>query len=163
MRTVEYYGQTFEIEDYQDDHRRANQINVMDGIPINPILRPGFDDTPNELRDIAETQDWWGKPYIVTETVDERCQSWPDHVALFGQYNLSLNEEQATYEQRTAKERQAFMASFPEGIKYTVRCLDGGAHDRSTWIGQFPSMTEAIEAAKDRADNLEYLQGVPPF
>lgn len=39
-------------------------------------------------------------------------------------------------------------AQWPEGVRYTVRCLDGGAWDRSTWWGSFGSMAEALQCAE---------------
>jgi hypothetical protein len=43
------------------------------------------------------------------------------------------------------------MAEFPDGIKFTVRCLAGGAHDLSTWIGEFATMAEAVNSAQNQA------------
>lgn len=75
---------------------------------------------------------------------------WAEEVELFKQYNLQINETQAKYEQRQIISKQSFMATFPTGTKYTVRCLDGGVHDRSTWIGEYASLEQAVEAAKSR-------------
>ena len=154
MRTIEYYGQTLEIEDYQDEHRYDNQTDWFSGIPINPNLRPGFDDTPNDLREDAEMNDWWGKPYVVTTSIDElpmMSQTWDEKVALFKQHNWPLNLTREQFEADQLEARARFFADRPEGMNYTVRCLDGGAHDRSTWCGEFATLAEAVQAAKARA------------
>lgn len=41
-----------------------------------------------------------------------------------------------------------FLKAWPEGIRYDVRCLDGGAWDRSTNRGQFATIAEAVAFAK---------------
>jgi hypothetical protein len=154
MRVIEYYGQTFEISDYEDCHRYANQTELFEGIPLNPNLRRDFDDTPNDLREDDEVQDWWGKPYIVTTHIDElpmMSQTWDEKVAFFSKHNWALNLTREQFEADQAEARARFLADRPEGINYTVRCLDGGAHDRSTWCGEFATMAEAVEAAKARA------------
>jgi hypothetical protein len=155
MRVIEYYGETLEISDFEDCHRYANQSNWTDGIAVNPTLRPDFDDTPNELREDDEINDWWGKPYIVTTHIDElplMSQTWDEKVALFRQHNWALNETREQFEATQAEARARFLADRPEGINYTVRCLDGGAHDRSTWCGEFATLAEAVAGAKARAN-----------
>ena len=34
--------------------------------PLDPVLRPGFDNTPNEERSEKELETWWERPFIVT-------------------------------------------------------------------------------------------------
>lgn len=34
-----------------------------------------------------------------------------------------------------------------EGVRYDVRCLDGGAWDRSTWRGTYESLDAAVDSA----------------
>ena len=41
-----------------------------------------------------------------------------------------------------------WLETFPSGCRYMVRCLDGGAWDRSTMWGAFGKLTEAIACAK---------------
>ena len=59
--------QQMEISDYMDANRYDNQIEFVEGIPFNPVLRPEFDMTPNDDREDLEIADWWNKPYIVAE------------------------------------------------------------------------------------------------
>lgn len=82
---------------YTDANRPQNQKTVR-GVIVNPVLRDGFDDTPNDLRDPQETEDWFGLPYIVGS-----------------------------------------------GDNWKIRCLDGGAWDRSTLRGFADSMEGAID------------------
>lgn len=42
-----------------------------------------------------------------------------------------------------------WLAAWPEGIRYDVRCLDGGCWDRSTGLGQFKTMSEALQFAEN--------------
>jgi hypothetical protein len=43
-----------------------------------------------------------------------------------------------------------FLRAFPDGVRYDLRCLDGGAWDRSTWWGSFASAQLAAAEAKTR-------------
>jgi len=57
---------TIELEDsdpYRDEHRPDAQ-NHVDGVPVDPVLRPGFASTPHDERDQLEVDDWWDRPYI---------------------------------------------------------------------------------------------------
>lgn len=45
------------------------------------------------------------------------------------------------------KDSPEFRKRWPEGVRYDVRCLDGGAWDRSTNRGAFPSLDAAVDHA----------------
>lgn len=47
-----------------------------------------------------------------------------------------------------ADDSPGFRKHWPEGVRYNVRCLDGGAWDRSTNHGFFSSLDAAIDHAK---------------
>jgi hypothetical protein len=84
------------------------------GIPFNPHLPPNFDCTSNELRP-ASHRVWWNRYFIRAETMDES----------------------SLYYVR-------WLASWQSGIRYDVRCLDGGAWDRSTNLASFDTVDAAI-------------------
>ncbi len=98
----------------------------INGIPINPELSKNFDQTDNERRSEDELDQWWNRPYIVTQTLgqDGWGNDWRAHV------------------------RKDFLKRHPEGTVYRVRRLDGGAWDRSTWWADASSLPEAVEIAK---------------
>jgi len=79
---------------------------IIDGVPVNPVLPPRFDDTANEIRPDRHLA-WWGVPFVVTHT-DKGTR------------------------------------------RFVVRCLDGGAWDRSTWWGEFPTVQAAVALAKKK-------------
>lgn len=74
---------------------------------LDPVLREGFDDTPNEDRSKAELNKFWCKPFILSR----------------------------------------------DDGKFTVRCLDGGAWDRSTNYGVASTLEEAKEIARKKLRN----------
>ena len=115
------------MSDYKAENRPQAQ-KMIDGVIIDPALRPGFDDTPHEDRCELEEADWWGLPYIETYSFER----------MFGQ--LAGEAREAA--------RASWFARWPEGNRYDLRCLDGGAWDRSTNRGAFASLQEAIAAAK---------------
>jgi len=89
-------------------------------IPVDPPLPEDFDNTLNELR-----PDWqdilWDRPFILTVP-------------------FSGNQ----------KYRKKWFESWPTGKRFDVRCLDGGACDRSTVWGMFATIGEAVECCKKR-------------
>jgi hypothetical protein len=99
--------------------RDARQLAKRHRIPVNPRLPEGFDSTPNAERPASHDR-WWGRPYIETET---------------------------GFNHASDLDRRAWFAAWPSGTRYDVRCLDGGAWDRSTWQGSFTSLEEAVHCA----------------
>jgi len=74
---------------------------------LDPVLREGFDDTPNEERSKAELDKFWCKPFILSR----------------------------------------------DDGKFIVRCLDGGAWDRSTNYGVASTLEEAKDIARAKLRN----------
>jgi hypothetical protein len=98
-------------------------------IEIDPKLPAKFDSTDNEHRPMSHLR-WWYRPYIETAT----WESW-----------------NSTDEDRKAK----WFAAWPSGTRYAVRCLDGGAWDRSTNRGMFGTLEEAMEVATAIAEGFK--------
>lgn len=63
-------------------------------------------------------------------------------------FDFTPNEERPASHQKFWNVPFILTESLPEGIHYEVRCLDGGAWDRSTWWGGFGSLGAALECAK---------------
>ncbi len=121
IRLDKKYNQEDEVSKYLPQHYYSNQVNwATDIIPINPCQRDDFDSTPHEHRDPLELDHWWNMPYVQT------CE-WSD---------IGSDDEH----------REQWFAHWPSGIRYTVRCLDGGAWDRSTNRGSFSSLEQAVAA-----------------
>lgn len=120
----------------------------LDGIYINPELPEDFDITPHDERD--EDMDWWWhKPYIIIEEFES--ESWEEHYYRLKSYNWS-DEKIGTkdnFEKEQEKSKKNWYKKWATGFRYSVRCLDGGAWDRSTNYGSFATFEEAIEVAKD--------------
>jgi hypothetical protein len=99
-------------------------------IPVNPKLPKNFDNTANQARPQSH-QRWWYRPFIETYTWEQMCgpigRIWGSNA-----------------EERRAK----WLHHWPTGTRYDVRCLDGGAWDRSTWWGSFATLEEAIACAQ---------------
>jgi len=119
----------------------------IDGIYINPELPEEFDVTPHEERD-EEMNYWWDKPYI--EIVELSQESWIEHF-----YRLKddfISEELGTeeeYKKRLEKDKISWFETWHTGFRYCVRCLDGGAWDRSTNHGMYATFEEALQVAKN--------------
>jgi hypothetical protein len=90
-----------------------------DGIPINPELPDDFDTTPNAER--PPWHMWWmGVPYIVTQPVEE----------LDARFAALTGPHADAAQQAWERNRLQWMAAWPGGTRYEVRCLDGGASAR---------------------------------
>jgi hypothetical protein len=95
-------------------------------IPINPRLPARFDSTPNDARPASHMK-WWGRPFIQT----------------FGPGN-ALGD-------LTGPAREQWYRAWPSGVRYDVRCLDGGAWDRPTCWGMFATLEDALACARGLA------------
>lgn len=120
-------------------------------IPINPPLRPDFDNTPNDERPPEEIERWWNRPYIVTDTFEDQGDStYDEYVARMRSYGDEPSRIREQWEADKAEHRRKWFEWFPDGIRCEVRCLDGGCWDRSTTWGVFPTLEEAMECARNR-------------
>lgn len=109
---------------------------MLNEIPINPTLPPDFDNTPNDRRPESH-REWWFRPYIVTYKCPLRTQ--------------------------TVGGEALWKHDWPEGVRYDVRCLDGGAWDRSTCHGSFKDERTARSVARELAATLaEHRERVTP-
>jgi len=50
---------------YEDRHKPENQ-NLVDGIPLDPVLPDHFEQMEHAFRSKEEKRDWWGRPFIIT-------------------------------------------------------------------------------------------------
>lgn len=133
-------GYTFDAED------------CINGILFNPKLPKNFDDTDNSARPDSHRK-WWYRPFIITysiESLDKFYSDRNDH------YTQEYPEHWAESCKNWVSEgRNNWLKTYPTGIRYSVRCLDGGAWDRSTNYGDYGD----IDAAMDQANLLGYMNG----
>ncbi len=123
---------------------------TVDNIMVNPKLRAMFDSTPNEKRSEKEIEKFWGKPYVLIE--EFRAESWEEHFYRLNEDDFFTKDKIGTKEEyikRIENEKNIWLKNFPSGFRYTVRCLDGGAWDRSSWKGTFGDFDEALTFAKE--------------
>lgn len=109
---------------------------IINGVPINPRLPENFDATANDFRPASHLK-FWHLPYIVSDTVEALDAFYA------GRTDAYAEEDRKHW----IEGRKQWMAAWPSGTRYTVRCLDGGAWDRSTNWGSFASLETAIEVA----------------
>ena len=95
-------------------------------IEIDPKLPAKFESTDNEKRPVTHLR-WWYRPFIRTCS----WESWH-----------SQDEER----------KAEWYKHWPSGIRYEVRRLDGGAWDRTTNHGMFPTLEEAMDIATAMAE-----------
>ena len=113
---------------------------VADGVPVNPRLPARFNDTPNEDRPDSQRK-FWHQPYIQTETVEDLDRMYAERTDAYADAGR----------ERWKAARPQWMEAWPTGTRYEVRCLDGGAWDRSTSWGMFATLAEAVACAKGAA------------
>lgn len=144
-RTINFCDELIEIETYQEKHRPQAQQQVGEGYPLNPVLPSHFDQTPNEEREAMEVEDWWDLPFIITETWAERESHLRAVQARHKEEKNEYAKSDEEVEALVAEHRESWHKHFPSGTQYCVRCLDGGAWDRSTFWGQFDTLEAALE------------------
>ncbi len=122
---------------------------VEDGVLINPALPEGFDNTDNELRSPEERARWWLRPFIQVE-------SWEEQERLMRSHQERLRRTGKTdqcrpdLESYIEEQRASWFAAWPEGKRYEVCCLDGGAWDRPSDWGMFATLAEALACVNKR-------------
>lgn len=109
------------------DGDRFTAEKCVDGVLVNPSLPALFDQTPNGERPASHLK-WWHRPFIVA------CA---DPVSPYARCSEAEKEIM----------RRRWFEAWPSGTRYDVRCLDGGAWDRSTWWGSFPTLEAAVACA----------------
>ena len=92
---------------------------VENTFPVDPPLPEDFDNTANDDRPGWQIKFLWARPYIQT-------------MGFSG----------------SSKYKKQWLESWPNGKRFDVRCLDGGAWDRATTWGMFGSLEEAIDCCK---------------
>jgi len=115
-------------------------------IYINPKVPQWMDFKDIEERSESHLAKWWGRAYIRTEEwSSEPYQEYKARLLDLG-YDIESEED---YNKRKAEYKESWFKSWPTGIRYDVRILDGGAWDRTTWKGSFNNLEEAISLCKE--------------
>lgn len=117
------------------------------GVLINPFLPEGFDDTPNDERSEEELARWWGRRFIETSRIEDQLEDFESYAARCEIDGMEPHFAQADWEAQQQQLRQQLEERYPSGTAYHVRCLDGGAWDRSTWWGSTDTLEGALEIA----------------
>lgn len=121
------------------DGERFQAEDRIDGILINPKLPRHFDSTPNESRPENHMK-WWYRAYITTQTIET-----------LDAYYANRDDDYANQGREYWKgARKQWLKSWPSGTSHQVRCLDGGAWDRSSSWGAFAELKDALACAKQR-------------
>ena len=120
---------------------------VEDGVLINPALPEKFSCTPNAERSPEERARWWDRPYVQVSTWEQLERHQREHQVYLRREGLG---GAADVEAHIAQLREDWFKGWPEGKRYEVRCLDGGAWDRPTCWGMFPSLDLALACINER-------------
>ena len=143
---------------FKKKHYFKNQKNIIDGIAIDPILPDDFWSTAHEDREKIELDEWWERPFIVTQGYDE--ESYEEYYSRMKPYYDELithyGEEKTTnkvenedeFNARVEKEKKSWFDIWPSGIRYDVYILDGGAWDRPTSKAKVATLEEALNLSR---------------
>lgn len=132
------------IEYYKEEYK-PNAQEKIEGVIINPKQRFFFDCLNNELRPKEEVKDWLNIKYIVTEEFPE--QNYKHYLQQAKKLGVTP-EPQSQYEARYREDKADWLTQFPNGKRFTVRCYDERIADRSSNLGIFLSLNDAINAAR---------------
>ena len=144
---------------FKKKHYFKNQKNIIDGIAIDPILPEEFWSTAHEDREKVELDEWWERPFIVTQGYDEESYQeyfsrmkpyYDDLIARYGEEKTTYKvETEDEFNARIAEQKKSWYEAWTTGIRYDVYILDGGTWDRPTGKGKVGSLEEALKIAKD--------------
>jgi len=118
-----------------------------EGIWLNPKLPQNFSNTPNEERSPAQLKKWWNTPFIVVTKYSKMDKNYEAFKKRMSQYDMTIESENE-YNTRIEAQRAAWFGAWTDGLRFAVRCLDGGAWDRPTCLGMFGTFGEAFDLAK---------------
>lgn len=110
--------------------------NCIGNVLINPKLPVNFDCTANDMRPLSH-QKFIGVRYITTYS--EADFDPATHTDDYADKRRAMWAESG---------RDKWFKAWPNGIRYDVYCLDGGAWDRPTSWGCFATLDEALNCAK---------------
>jgi len=137
---------------FKDENYFDKQTNIIDGIPIDPILPKDFWDTPNEERERVELEEWWDKPFIQMEEFSTADNNYEEYSARMKSYYENDDtyklESKDTYIKRIEDDKISWFKHWTTGKRYDVYVLDGGAWDRPTSKGKVDTLEEALIIAK---------------
>lgn len=119
--------------------------NFVEGVAINPNLPKNFGYCENESRPESHMV-WWNRPYI--ETDDWESESWECYCARLASIGYEHDYSREEWDARQEQGRTRWFAAFPDGVRYAVYCLDGGAWDRPTGWGMVGTLDEALNITK---------------
>lgn len=84
---------------FKKKHYFKNQKNIVYGIAVDPILPDDFWNTAHEDREKIELDEWWERPFIVTQGYDE--ESYEEFCA---RMESNVDETEDEYNERVAKQ-----------------------------------------------------------
>jgi hypothetical protein len=122
--------------------------SVIEGILINPVLPDNFYDCPNDERPEEQVHKFWDRPYITVDKFSPSDSSYRQYKARVNFIGITPETENE-FNDRVKLAKDQWGQSFPNGTRYTVHCLDGGAWDRPLCWGCLCSIEEAIECCKN--------------
>lgn len=137
---------------FKDENYFNNQTNIIEGIPIDPILPENFWDTDNNERERVELEEWWDKPFIQIEefsTADANYEEYSIRMKSYYENDDTYKlESKDVYMKRIEDDKISWFNHWTTGKRYDVYVLDGGAWDRPTSKGKVDTLEEALSIAK---------------
>jgi hypothetical protein len=120
---------------------------TTDEVMINPIIPRFMDNLDIQLRNEEHLQEWFNVPYIETHT--HHHEPYQEYVKRLEDMAHITIENIEDYEQRKFNEHKKWFKAWESGVRYDVRCLDGGAWDRTSSKGMFGNLDQAIKLCKE--------------
>lgn len=117
--------------------KRFTAEACIDGVLINPSQPKMFYNTPNEDRPASQAK-WWNLPFVVTLTIESLDATYANRTDEYAEAARSM----------WSTGRIKWLDAWPNGTRYDIWCLDGGAWDRPTSWGGFATIEEAVACAK---------------
>lgn len=133
----------------------------MKKVWINPNTPKFMDFKDISERSQSHLNKWWGRAFIRTDdfgndTYAEYCNrmAYTQEEDYQGDYELETEEE---FNARRAEDYNNWCKRWgDDGIRYDVRCLDGGAWDRTTNKGSYKTLEEAMDVAMKINNNASF-------
>ena len=115
-------------------------------ILVNPKTPIWMDLKNIDDRSESHLKKWGNLAFIRTQGYEIEC--FLKYLKRMRKYDSSFNEDEIKYNLERKESYLNWWKNWPLGTRFDVRCLDGGAWDRTSWKGSFDNLEDAIKCAE---------------
>lgn len=118
------------------------KTKIANGFHVNPSVPEWMDSRSLSNRSESHLEQWYLVPYIQTESFSK--ETYVNYRDRMKKVKVSEVLSKEAFEQWMNDWQRTWWKKWPAGVRYDVRCLDGGAEDRTTNHGSYDTLDKAL-------------------